>query len=81
LFAVGTFYVALTDGRRYVCPADAASMTLSPPPPARVQIVAREYSFALSRPALNAGRAIVELVNFGEDPHDLRLQRVGGTRV
>jgi uncharacterized cupredoxin-like copper-binding protein len=23
----------------------------------------------------------VELVNFGEDPHDLRLQRVGGGKV
>jgi len=23
----------------------------------------------------------VELANFGEDPHDLRLQRVGGTKV
>jgi plastocyanin len=50
-------------------------------PPARVQVGAAEYSFTLSRPAIKAGTAIVELVNFGEDPHDLRLQRVGGTRV
>jgi hypothetical protein len=56
-------------------------MMLLPPPPARVQVVAREYSFALSRSALKAGSAIVELANFGEDPHDLRLRRVGGTRV
>ena len=56
-------------------------MLLPPPPPARVQVVAREYSFALSRPSMKAGTAIVELANFGEDPHDLRLQRIGGTKV
>jgi hypothetical protein len=52
-----------------------------PPPPARVQVVAREFSFALSRTRIKAGRAIIELANFGEDAHDLRLERVGGTRV
>jgi plastocyanin len=52
-----------------------------PPPPARVQVIAREFSFALSRPTIKAGAAIIELANFGEDAHDLRMQRVGGTRV
>jgi hypothetical protein len=52
-----------------------------PPPPAHVQVVAREFSLALSRPAIKAGTAVVELANFGEDAHDLRMQRVGGTRV
>lgn len=52
-----------------------------PPPPARVQVVAREYSFALSRRTINAGDAIIELANFGEDAHDLRLERVGGTKI
>ncbi len=56
-------------------------MLAPPPPPARVQVVAREFSLALSRPSLKAGPAIVELANFGEDPHDLRLQRIGGTKV
>jgi plastocyanin len=51
------------------------------PPPARVQVVAREFTLAPSRRTLKAGTAIVELANFGEDPHDLRLQRVGGTKV
>jgi plastocyanin len=46
-----------------------------------VQVVAREFSLALSRRTIKAGRAIVELANFGEDPHDLRLQRVGGKVV
>jgi hypothetical protein len=49
--------------------------------PARLQVGADEFRYALSRPAINAGPAIVQLANFGEDEHDLRLQRVGGTRV
>ena len=53
----------------------------APSPPARVQIVAPEFSLAPSRRTLKAGTAIVELANFGEDPHNLRLQRVGGTKV
>jgi hypothetical protein len=52
-----------------------------PPPPARVQVVAREFSFVLSRTRITSGRAIIELANFGEDAHDLRLERVGGTKV
>jgi plastocyanin len=58
-----------------VVPANA---TVSP---ARVQVSAKEFWFALSRRTVIEGPAIVELVNFGEDPHDLRLQRVGGTKV
>ncbi|HZC31612.1 MAG TPA: hypothetical protein VE261_08835 [Gaiellaceae bacterium] len=46
-----------------------------------MQVVAREFSFALSRRTIKAGEAIIELANFGEDAHDLRLKRVGGTRV
>lgn len=53
----------------------------APPAPARVQVVAREFSFALSRQTIRAGRAIIELRNAGEDAHDLRLRRVGGTHV
>ena len=56
-------------------------MIVAVPPPARVQVVAREYSLAPSRRLLKAGATIVELANFGEDPHDLRLQRIGGTKV
>ena len=55
--------------------------TPPPAPPARVQVVAREFSLALSRQRIRSGKAIVELANFGEDAHDLRLQRVGGTIV
>ena len=45
--------------------------------PGRMQVVAKEYSFALSRTHLKAGHAVIELANFGQDQHDLRLQRVG----
>lgn len=44
-------------------------------PPARVQVVATEYRLELSRPWIRAGPAIVELVNFGQDAHDLALRR------
>jgi hypothetical protein len=53
----------------------------APPPPARVQVVAQEFSFSLSRRVIRAGDAIVELDNQGQDAHDLRMKREGGTRV
>lgn len=45
--------------------------------PARLLVEAREFNLALSRPALEAGPAIIQLANRGEDPHDLRLARAG----
>jgi hypothetical protein len=45
------------------------------PAPARMQVVADEFSLTLSRRTLKAGPAIIELTNFGEDPHDLKLRR------
>jgi hypothetical protein len=55
----------------------------SPPPgpgpaPARLGVVAREWSLVLSRGTLSAGRAIVQLQNFGEDAHNLRIERLDG---
>jgi plastocyanin len=56
--------------------------TPSPPhPPARVQVLAQEFRFSLSRTNIKAGQAIIELRNAGEDAHDLVLRRVGGTRA
>jgi hypothetical protein len=57
---------------------------LPPPPPppatvARLGVTAREWSLVLSRSTLPAGRALVELQNFGEDAHNLRLERVDGS--
>jgi plastocyanin len=59
----------------------AFALTSSSPAPARVQIVAREYSYALSRLHVKSGEAILELDNFGEDAHDLRVQRIGSKHV
>jgi hypothetical protein len=66
--------------------AVAAAFVLVPlaaaaPPPARVQVSADEFGLALSRASIRSGAAIVELVNYGEDDHDLALRRIGGTRT
>jgi uncharacterized cupredoxin-like copper-binding protein len=37
-------------------------------------VVAREWSLVLSRSTLPAGRALVQLQNFGEDAHNLRIE-------
>jgi plastocyanin len=50
-------------------------------PPARVQVVAQEFHYSLSRTKVRAGRVIVELVNDGQDTHDLDLQRMGSTHI
>jgi hypothetical protein len=47
------------------------------PAPARLLVEAREFSLVLSRQALPHGDAIVQLVNRGEDGHDLHLVRLG----
>jgi plastocyanin len=52
-----------------------------PPPPARVQVVAQEFRYALSRQTIKAGWAVIELRNAGEDSHDLLMRREGGKRV
>jgi plastocyanin len=59
--------------------ACAVPATAAAPAPARLQVSAKEFSFTLSRAKLKPGWALVELANFGEDPHDLRLRRIGGT--
>jgi hypothetical protein len=43
--------------------------------PARIQVVANEFDLSQSRYTLPAGRAVIELVNSGEDEHDLALRR------
>jgi plastocyanin len=48
-------------------------------PPARLGVTAREWSLVLSRQTLAPGRAIVQLQNFGEDAHNLRVERVDGS--
>jgi plastocyanin len=55
--------------------AEAASF------PTRVQAVADEFRFSLSRLRVPAGRVTIELANFGEDAHNFKLKRVAGTHV
>jgi hypothetical protein len=52
-----------------------------PPPPTRLQAVADEFTLTLSRAWIPNRKVRIELVNFGEDPHDLRLRRIGGTHT
>ena len=56
-------------------PAQAAA------PLARVQVVALEFHYRLSRVRVPAGPVRIELANFGQDEHDLTLRRIGGTKV
>ena len=46
--------------------------------PARLGVQASEYHLVLSRGSVKAGPALIQLQNLGQDPHDLRLQRIGG---
>jgi plastocyanin len=61
--------------------AAAASPLLGASAPSRVQVTALEFEYRLSRVSVKQGPALIELVNYGEDEHDLVLRRVGGTRV
>jgi uncharacterized cupredoxin-like copper-binding protein len=60
--------------------AMTAAVTLLPgaahasAPPARVQVVEKEYTLTLSRLRVHTGQAIVQVLNFGMDNHDLVLQ-------
>ena len=48
---------------------------------ARLGVQASEYHLVLSRASVKAGPALIELQNVGQDPHDLRLRRIGGKRT
>jgi len=50
-------------------------------PLARVQVVALEFHYRLSRVRVPAGSVRIELANFGQDEHDLTLRKIGTTRV
>jgi hypothetical protein len=65
-----------------VCAALAAALPASAAAPVRLQVTAMEFEFRLSRLQLRSGRwSIIELVNLGQDEHDLRMRRIGGTRT
>ena len=61
-----------------VVPAQAAA---GPIKITRVQVSARSSSSRSRAARSTSGPAIVQFVNFGEDPHDMRIRRVGGTHT
>jgi plastocyanin len=54
-------------------PTDAAPTALT-----RLQTTAREWSLTLSRPTIAAGALSLQLVNVGEDAHDLHVRPAAG---
>src|SRR3954465_5709328 len=51
------------------------------PTPARLAMSATEFHLTLSRPSVRAGVVEIELQNGGQDPHDVRVRRIGGTHT
>ena len=49
--------------------------------PGRLGVSASEFHLILSRASVKSGRVLIQLQNDGQDVHDLRLRRIGGTRV
>jgi hypothetical protein len=58
--------------------ADAGATSPSRPP-SRLMVSGTEYRLQLSRGAVRRGPALIQFVNRGEDPHDLRLRRIGAS--
>ena len=44
--------------------------------PARLLVSADEHSLRLARQTITAGPAVIQYLNRGEDPHDLRMRRI-----
>jgi len=49
--------------------------------PGRLGVTATEFHLTLSRASVKKGRVLIQLQNAGEDVHDLRVRRIGGTRT
>jgi hypothetical protein len=62
----------------------AVSKPQPPPKPSRVLATGDDtpgYSLLLSRQKVAPGPSIIQFANAGEDPHDLKVQEVGSSRV
>lgn len=70
--------------RRVAC-AFCVALALAAPAaagaPSRLLVGAKEFRLTLSRTSIKAGPAVIQLANYGEDDHNLRLRRIGGTRI
>jgi hypothetical protein len=71
--AVGALVVAGVLLAGHASAADRADR-----PPTRIGVRGDEFSLVLSRTRVAPGPAVVQFQNAGEDPHDLKLRRVGG---
>jgi hypothetical protein len=47
------------------------------PPPTRIGVRGDEFDLTLSRTRVVPGPAVIQFQNSGEDPHDLKVKRVG----
>ncbi len=72
----GTLAVCLAAAAALAIPGLAAGKP-DEPVPGRVQVRGVEFDLTLSRQKVRPGRVIVQFLNEGEDPHDLRLKRLG----
>lgn len=72
------FAVALLAAIAAAAPGETEAAPAAPGP-ARLQVGADEFRYTLSRLRIPRGKAIIQLVNWGEDDHNLRLRRVGYT--
>lgn len=64
-----------------VVTAFAVFTAAAQPSPARLGVSSKEFHLVLSRGSVKAGRVLIQLQNDGQDVHDLRLRRIGGTRT
>lgn len=64
-------------GRSYVSSLNGGVYRIDEVAPARLQVQESEWDLTLSRAVVEPGQVIVEAVNNGEDPHDLKLVREG----
>jgi plastocyanin len=53
--------------------SESTPPSATPPSVPHVQVTAVEYSFALSRTTVPAGKVILEFVNHGQDEHNLNV--------
>ncbi len=59
-------------------PPEAASPEPAPPSVPHVQVIAVEYGLTLSRSSVPAGKVVLELVNRGQDEHNLNAAALEG---
>ena len=57
-------------------PAQASAKTF----PTRIQVTAKEFYYTLSSRTVKPGPAVIQFVNYGEDPHDMRVSASAARR-